>query len=96
MKTMMFAVALTIALPGTAFAQAAPAQNSMGNMQGMNMSDKSMSGMNMQHMSCKDMHTMMAKGHSMHMSKAQMDKMCPKSKTAPRSAASKTHHRHSH
>lgn len=93
MKKMMFAVALTIALPGAAFAQAkaAPAQNSMGNMQGMNMS-----GMNMQHMSCKDMHAMMAKGHSMHMSKAQMDKMCPKSKTAPTSAASKTHHRHSH
>ena len=94
MNKMMLAVALTIALPGAAFAQAkpAPATNSNGNMQGMNMSD-----MNMQNMSCKDMQAMMAKGHSMHMSKAEMDKMCPhSSKAAPKPGAADAHQGHSH
>ena len=98
MKKMMFAVALTIALPGAAFAQAkpAPAQNSMGNMQGMNMSGMNMSGMNMDKMSCKDMHAMMAKGHSMHMSEADMAKMCPQSaKAAPKAGAAGDHQGHS-
>lgn len=99
MNKMMFAVALTIALPGAAFAQAkpAPATNSNGSMQGMNMSGMSMSGMNMEKMSCKDMHAMMAKGHSMHMSKAEMDKKCPhSSKAAPKAGASDAHQGHSH
>ena len=97
MNKMMLAIALTIALPGAAFAQAtpAPAANSNGGMQGMNMSG--MNGMNMQKMSCKDMHAMMAKGHSMHMSKAEMDKKCPhSSKAAPKPAASDAHQGHSH
>lgn len=93
MNKMMLAVALTIALPGAAFAQAkpAPATNSNGNMQGMNMSD-----MNMQNMSCKDMHAMMAKDHSMHMSATDMQKMCPESsKAAPKAGGSDAHQGHS-
>jgi len=84
MKKMMFAIAMAIALPGAAIAQAqtAPAQHSMGDMHGMKMDGMNMSGMNMQTMSCKDMHAMMAKGHSMNMSKADMDKMCPESASA--------------
>ena len=99
MKKMMFAIAMTIALPGAAFAQAtpAPAQSSMGNMQSMNMSGMNMSGMNMEKMSCKDMHAMMAKGQSMNMSKAEMDKMCPESaKAAPKAGAADAHQGHSH
>ena len=98
MKKMMFAVAMAIALPGAAFAQAktAPAQGSMGDMHGMKMDGTNMSGMNMQDMSCKDMQAMMAKGHSMHMSKADMAKMCPESaKTAPKANAADAHQGHS-
>ena len=93
MKKMMFAVAMAIALPGAAFAQAkpAPAENAAGSMQGMNMG-----GMTMPAMTCKDMQSMMAKGHPMHMSKADMDKMCPESATAsPQSAAADAHQGHS-
>ena len=93
MKTILTAIALTIALPAATFAQAqpAPASNPAGNMQGM-----SMDGMNMQKMSCKDMHAMMAKGHSMHMSKADMQKMCPdSSKAAPKAGGSDAHQGHS-
>ena len=99
MKKLLLAVALTIALPAAAFAQAtaAPAQN--GSMQGMNMQGmnmQGMQGMNMKNMSCKDMQAMMAKGHSMHMSKADMDKMCPNSsKSAPKTGASDAHQGHS-
>lgn len=99
MNKMILAVALTIALPGAAFAQAkpAPATNSSGNMQGMNMSGMNMNGMNMDKMSCKDMHAMMASGHSMNMSKAEMDKMCPdSSRAAPKPAAADAHQGHSH
>ena len=98
MKKMMFAVAMATALPGAAFAQAktAPAQGSMGDMHGMKMDGMSMSGMNMQTMSCKDMQAMMAKGHSMHMSKADMAKMCPESaKGAPKASAADAHQGHS-
>lgn len=85
MKNILTAVALTIALPGAAFAQTAPA----GTMQGMNMQGMNMSGMNMQKMSCKDMQAMMAKGQVMHMSKADMAKVCPSSlKAAPKAGAS--------
>lgn len=97
MNKMMLAVALTIALPGAAFAQAkpAPAPTDTGSMQGMNMSGMNMSGMNMQgmemqgmqNMSCKDMRAMMAKGHSMHMSQADMAKMCPEPAEAKTSGA---------
>ena len=99
MKKMMFAVALTIALPAAAFAQAAPApaQNSMGDMHGMNMSGMNMNGMNMEKMSCKDMRAMMAKGQSMNMSKAEMDKMCPESaKAASKPGAADAHQGHNH
>lgn len=98
MKKLLFAVAMAIALPGAAFAQAktAPAQNSMGHMPGMKMDGMSMGGMNMQTMSCKDMQAMMAKGHSMHMSRADMDKMCPESaKAAPEASATDAHQGHS-
>ncbi|MES2135521.1 MAG: hypothetical protein V4502_00495 [Pseudomonadota bacterium] len=98
MKKMLLAVALTIALPGAAFAQAAPAtaQHSMGDMQGMKMDGMNMQGMNMQKMSCKDMQAMMAKGHSMHMSKADMAKMCPESaKAAPKDSNAGAHQGHS-
>ena len=94
MKKMMFAVAMTIALPGAAFAQskASPAQNSTGDMHGMKMDGMNMSGMNMQDMGCKDMQAMVAKGHSMHMSKADMDKMCREaSKAAPKARAANAH-----
>lgn len=97
MKKLLFAVAMTIALPGAAFAQAtpAPAQHSMGDMHGMKMDGMSMSGMNMQTMSCKDMQAMMAKGHSMSMSKADMAKMCPESaKAAPEASATDAHQGH--
>ena len=97
MKKMMFAIAMTIALPGAAFAQAkaAPA-HSVGNMHGMKMDGMNMSGMNMPAMSCKDMQGMMAKGHSMHMSKADMAKMCPEpAKAAPKASAADAHQGHS-
>ena len=97
MMKMMIAVALTIAVPGAAFAQATTAPPSNGSMQGMKMDGMSMSGMNMQNMSCKDMKAMMANGHSMHMSKADMDKMCPSSsKATPKPVASDAHQGHSH
>ena len=98
MNKMMFAVALATALPGAAFAQAktAPAQHAMGNMQGMKMDGMSMSGMNMQTMSCKNMQAMIAKSHSMSMSKADMAKMCPESaKAAPKARAAGDHQGHS-
>ena len=93
MKTMMFAVAMAIALPGAAFAQAAtaPAQNAMGGMHGMKMD-----GINMQTMGCKDMQAMTAKDHSMSMSKAEIDKMCPEAvKAAPEAGATDAHQGHS-
>ena len=87
MNKMMIAVALTIALPGAAFAQAKTAADNMGGMD--------MQGMNMPNMSCKDMHAMMAKGHSMHMSAADMQKMCPdSSKAAPKAGGSDAHQGH--
>lgn len=98
MTKFVTAIALAIALPGAAFAQGkpAPAQSAMGDMHGMKMDGMSMSGMNMQTMSCKDMQAMMAKGHSMHMSKAGMDKMCPEAaKAAPKGAAADAHQGHS-
>lgn len=88
MNKILTAVALTIALPGAALAQAAPAAQ----MQGMNMS-----GMNMQTMNCNDMRAMMAKGQSMHVSKADMAKMCPTtSKAASKAAAPGPQQSHSH
>jgi hypothetical protein len=96
MNKMMLAVALTIALPGAAFAQAkpAPAANAAGSMQGM--SGMNMGGMPMPAMSCKDMQAMMAKGHAMPMSKADMDKMCPESaKATPKAGAADAHQGHS-
>ena len=98
MNKMMLAVALTIAVPGAAFAQAqsAPAAKPAGSMQGMSMDGMNMSGMNMPNMSCKDMHAMMAKGHSMHMSKADMAKMCPESaKATPKAGGTDAHQGHS-
>ena len=98
MKKMMFAVAMAIALPGAAFAQGTtvPAQRAMSDMHGMKMDGMSMSGMNMQDMSCKDMQAMMAKGHSMHMSEADMAKMCPQSaKAAPKAGSADAHQGHS-
>ena len=96
MKKMLLAVALTIALPGTAFAQVTPAPAQNGSMQGMNMQGMNMSGMNMKNMSCKDMQAMMAKGHSMPMSKADMAKMCPEpAKAAPQASAADAHQGHS-
>ena len=91
-------IALAIALPGAAFAQGkpAPAQSAMGDMHGMKMDGMSMSSMSMPAMSCKDMQAMMAKGHSMHMSKADMAKMCPESaKAAPKAGAADAHQGHS-
>lgn len=88
MNKMMIAVALTIALPGAAFAQAKPVADNMG---GMNMS-----GMNMPDMSCKDMQAMMAKGHSMHMSAADMQKACSDQKAAPKTAPADAHQNHKH
>ena len=98
MKNIVTAVALAIALPGVAFAQAkpAPAQSAMGDMHGMKMDSMSMSGMNMPAMSCKDMKAMMAKGHSMPTSKADMAKMCPEpAKAAPKASAADAHQGHS-
>lgn len=93
MKKFVTAVALTIALPVAALAQAAPSAQ----MQGMNMSGMNMSGMDMQKMNCSDMRAMMAKGQSMHMSTADMAKMCPGlSKAAPKSGAPGTRQGHSH
>lgn len=87
MKNMMIAVALTAALPAAAFAQASAAPAASGSMQGMDMSDMNMAGMNRQKMSCKDMQSMMAKDHSMHMSKADMKGMdmgrCAKGTNGP-------------
>lgn len=93
MNNMMLAIALAIALPGAAFAQAkaAPADA----MQGMKMDGMSMQGMTMPKMSCKDMQAMMAKGHSMHMSKAEMQKMCPGASAAAKAGASDAHQGHS-
>jgi hypothetical protein len=59
MKKLMIAIALTIALPAAAFAQAAtppsaPAANAHAG--------RTMQGMNMQ--SCKDMHAQMPASHS--------------------------------
>lgn len=98
MKKFVTAVALTIALPGAALAQAAPSAQMQGmNMSGMNMSGMNMSGMDMQKMTCSDMRAMMAKGQSMHMSTADMAKMCPGlSKAAPKSGAPGTRQGHSH
>lgn len=88
MNKMMLAVALTIALPGAAFAQAKPAAD---NMAGMNMN-----ATDMKNMSCKDMHAMMAKGQSMHMSAADMKKMCPNPKAATKTAPAHKHQHHKH
>lgn len=98
MTKFVTAIALAIALPGAAFAQGkpAPAQSAMGDMHGMKMDGMSMSSMSMPAMSCKDMQAMMAKGHSMHMSKADMAKMCPESaKAAPKAGAADAHQGHS-
>ena len=98
MTKFVTAIALAIALPGAAFAQGkpAPAQSAMGDMHGMKMDGMSRSSMSMPAMSCKDMQAMMAKGHSMHMSKAGMDKMCPEAaKAAPKGAAADAHQGHS-
>lgn len=105
MKKIVTAIALMVALPSAAFAQpsAAPAAGKMQgmnmqnmNMQSMKMSGKKMSGMKMQHMSCKDMQAMMAKGRSMHMSRARMARMCPRSsKSVQKAGVSKARgHRH--
>ena len=98
MNKMMLAVALTIALPGAAFAQGepAPADTMAGSMARMKMNGMAMQGMSMPAMSCKDMQATMANGHSMHMSKADMARMCPEpAKAAPKVGASGPHQGHS-
>lgn len=98
MTKFVTAIALAIALPGAAFAQGkpAPAQSAMGDMRGMKMDGMSMSSMSMPAMSCKDMQAMMAKGHSMHMSEADMAKMCPEAaKAAPKAGSADAHQGHS-
>ena len=55
MKKLMIAVAMTIALPAAALAQAAPAPATKS-------APAAHAGHNMQNMSCKDMHAQMAGG----------------------------------
>ena len=63
MKKLMIAVAMTIALPAAALAQAAPATKA---------APPAHAGHNMQNMSCKDMHAQMA-GGSGQMNHSKMD-----------------------
>jgi len=58
MKKMMIAVAMTIALPAAAFAQAAPAPSAAA--------PAAHAGHDMKAMSCKDMHASMSGDHSGH------------------------------
>lgn len=69
MNKLMIAVAVTIALPGAAFAQAKPAASAPA---ASAHAGHNMQGMNMQDMSCKDMRAMMA-AHGGQMAGMQMD-----------------------
>lgn len=65
MKKLMIAVAMTIALPAAAFAQATPATSAAA--------PAAHAGDDMKAMSCKDMHASMSGGHSGHQMSGQVD-----------------------